>query len=90
MKVMQDLNTSNSLGPSNEYFAYPSGTAGTDGTDSTAGTAGTDDSTELERRLRLAIAVLCECGENTVAPDGDDDDSNDGKKYILRVYENAF
>jgi hypothetical protein len=61
--------TNELLGENNEWFDYPEDCGETLSTEAMI--------ERSERRTRLAIAVLCECGENTVAPDGDDDDSND-------------
>ena len=58
------------LGVDDSWFAYPG--------DAMEGEEKEEkEEKEGNRQTRLAIAVLCECGENTVAPDGDDDDSND-------------
>ena len=62
----------NMLGETNSWFTYP-GDVDENGNDK----EDVSNDTLLDQRVRLAIGILCECGENTVAPDGDDDDSND-------------
>ena len=62
----------NMLGETNSWFTYP-GDVDENGNDK----EDVSNDTLMDQRVRLAIGILCECGENTVAPDGDDDDSND-------------
>ena len=57
----------------NTFFKYLGETSAV-GADTMRGYGPESDS---QRRLRLAVDSLCECAEQTVFDDGDDDDSND-------------
>ena len=57
----------------NVFFNYP----GDSPVMGAGGAGGYGPESDPERRLRLAVCALCECAEQTVFDDGDDDDSND-------------